>query len=181
VSAVIRLDIVLREAVETPYCDLVTRPTGAAVRQRVLTALRGTPGGEALLDFSGVGLVDFSCADEVVAKLLPEALAMPVTRVVLRGVHEHHADAIEHALTRHGLVVVALLTDSPRPRLLGAVSDDWRDVFGALDRIGRSPALRVAEALAWPVTRAADALAGLVCRRCVLAHPDATFELGAVA
>ncbi len=180
-SAVIRLDIVLREAVETPYRDLVTRPTGAAVRNRVLGVLRDAPGIDALLDFSGVGLVDFSCADEVVAKLLQEALAMPVCRVVLRGVHEHHADAIEHALARHGLIVVALLADTPRPRLLGAVADDWRDAFATLDLLGRVPAGDVAEALAWPLPRAAEALGGLAHRRCVVAHPDATYELGAVA
>ncbi len=180
-TAVIHLDIVLREAVEAPYRDLVTRPTGAAVRSRVLGVLRDAPGGDAQLDFSGVGLVDFSCADEVVAKLLQESQAMPIARVVLRGVHDHHADAIEHALARHDLVVVAVFVDTVRPRLLGAVADDWRDAFGALDQLGRTTADRVAASLTWPEPRAAAALGGLARRRCVLAHPDATFESGAVA
>jgi len=180
-SAVIRLERLLHETVATPYSDLVTRPTGAAVRQRVLEALQEAAGEDAHLDFSAVGLVDFSCADEVVAKLLNQLALLPIVQLRLRGLREDHAEAIEHALLCHGLAVVALLADSPRPRLLGLVPDDWRDAFGVLADMGRAPASPVAEALAWPLARALQALDELAERRCVLAHPDATFELGAVA
>ena len=66
----IRVSRVLRETVNTPYSDLVTRATGAAVRTSIRATIAARPGGTALLDFSEIGLVDFSCADEVVAKLL---------------------------------------------------------------------------------------------------------------
>jgi hypothetical protein len=178
---VIRLDIVLREAVDAPYRDLVTRSTGAAVRNRVLAVLRGISGNDAELDFSQVGLMDYSCADEVVAKLLVETRTLPVFRVLLRGVHENHAEAIDHALARHDLVVVALLASPGRPQLLGAASEDWRAAFHTLDLLGRSAAPPVAERLEWSTARATDALEGLARLRCVLAHADATFELGAVA
>jgi hypothetical protein len=171
----------LREAVATPYRDLVTRPTGAAVRHRVLSALRDTTTGDAQLDFSEVGLMDFSCADEVIAKLLVETLNLPAQRLVLRGVSANHADAIEHALVRYDLVIVAVLTDSPEPRLLGSAPDDWRATFRTLTQLGRSAAPSIADALSWPVWRTTDALEGLAHCRCVVAHPDATFELGAVA
>jgi hypothetical protein len=181
VSTVIRLDLMLREAVATPYRDLVTRPTGAAVRHRVLDALRDTSSADAQLDFSEVGLMDFSCADEVIAKLLVETLDLPLQRLMLRGVSENHADAIEHALVRYDLVIVAILTVSPEPRLLGSVPEDWRAAFRALTQLGRAAAAPIADALSWPVLRAVDALDGLARRRCVVAHPDATWELGAVA
>lgn len=180
-SAIIRLDVMLREAVATPYRDLVTRPTGAAVRHRVLTVLRDALDADAQLDFSQVGLMDFSCADEVIAKLLVEILDLPVQRLMLRGVHENHADAIEHALARYDLVIVAILAESVEPQLLGAASADWRDAFRALTRLGRAAAPPVAAALSWPVARTVDALQGLARRRCVVAYPDATFALGAVA
>ncbi|HEY3933146.1 MAG TPA: hypothetical protein VGL65_00865 [Gemmatimonadales bacterium] len=180
-STVIRLDIVLREAVATPYRDLVTRPTGAAVRNRVITVLRDTVDDDAALDFSEVGLIDFSCADEVVAKLLVVTLGQRIPRLVLRGVQEHHADAIDQALLRYDLVIVAVLADGVEPSLLGAATDDWRTAFGALARLGRAPIRPVADALAWPVARAADALRGLESHRCVVAYPDATFATGAVA
>lgn len=180
-STVIRLERLLHETVATPYSDLVTRPTGAAVRQRILDALGEVVGQEAQLDFSAVGLLDFSCADEVVAKLLSQLAQLPVLRLRLSGLREEHIEAIEHALACHGLAVVALLCDSPRPRLLGRVPDDWRDAFQVLVDLGRAPVPPVAEALAWPVTRTLTALAALAECGCVMAHPDDTFELGAVA
>jgi hypothetical protein len=180
-SSVIRLDIVLREAVATPYSDLVTRQTGAAVRNRLLMVLRDQPGHDAHLDFSEVGLVDFSCADEVVAKLIVASADLPVPRVLLHGVRADHADAIEHALQRLGLVVVAVLIDSDHPLLLGAIPDDCRRAFDALAERGRAAAAAIALVLNWSEPRALEALEGLATRRCVLAHPDATFEFGAVA
>ena len=179
-SAVIRLDLLLHEAVSTPYHDLVTRPTGAAIRARVLRALQDAPGVDVVLDFSAVGVMDFSCADEVVAKLLA-AKDLPAPRVVLLGVSADHADAIEHALTCHGLAVVAVVADAEHPQLLGSVTADGHAVFAALIPFGRTHAALIADALAWPAARAFEALQELAQRRCVLAHPDATFELGAVA
>ncbi|MGH7582334.1 MAG: hypothetical protein ACREL5_03800 [Gemmatimonadales bacterium] len=178
-SAVIRLDVMLHEAVATPYRDLVTRPAGAAVRNRVLAVLRDADDDAAQLDFSEVGLMDYSCADEVVAKLLVEMLNAPGARLSLRGVREHHADAISHALSRYDLVIVALLTDFHEPQLLGTAPADWHDAFGALRSLGRAPAAPVAAALSWPVARTETALRGLAGRRCVVEYPDATF--GAVA
>jgi len=66
----IRIGHLLREAVAAPYRNLVTRPTGAAVRSRIEAALARSNCRTAMLDFSGIELVDLSCADEVVAKLL---------------------------------------------------------------------------------------------------------------
>lgn len=180
-STVIRLDLMLREAVVTPYRDLVTRPTGAAVRNRVLTELRDAAGNDAQLDFSEVGLMDFSCADEVIAKLLMETLGLPILRVTLCGVTDDHADAIEQVLARYELMLIAVWTRSREPRLLGAAPEDWRDAFRALTELGRAPAAPIASALSWSMSRTVDALQGLARRRCVVAHPDDTFELGAVA
>ncbi len=180
-STVIRLDLMLREVVETPYRDLVTRPTGAAVRHRVLTVLRDTAELDAQLDFSEVRLMDFSCADEVIAKLLMETLGHPQQRVLLRGVTEEHADAIDQALARYELLIVATFTRAAEPRLLGNAPDDWRAAFGTLTQLGRAAAAPIAAMLSWPVPRTVDALDGLTRRRCVVAHPDATWELGAVA
>lgn len=175
----IRLDLVLREAVATPYSDLVTRSTGAAVRHHLLATLRDRPLADAHLDFSAVGFMDFSCADEVVAKLLLEVAALPVGRIVLHGLREDHAEAIDHALDRHGLVLAALTADAGRALLLGRAEDDWHPVVSRLhDRGGRVPAAPLADDLAWSLDRTTTALDGLVARRCVLAHPDATFELG---
>ena len=180
-SAVIRLDHMIRETLERPYRDLVTRSTGAAIRQRVLDVLQASMEQDALLDFSEIGVVDFSCADEVVAKLLFAARDLPITRVLLRGLSDDHVEAIEHVLRHQGLVVVAVCTGRPGPTILGAVGDDDRAAFDVLATVGRSAAGPVAAHLSWPVGRANEALDTLAGRRCILAYPDATYELGAVA
>ena len=61
-----------------------------------------------LVDLSSVAILDYSCADEVVAKLLlrerePSGSAF----FVLTGVKAHHRDPIEAVLERHALAVVA--------------------------------------------------------------------------
>ena len=67
----IDLSSVLRRTVCDLYSDLVTRPTGAAVRDGIEKQLSEL-GDRSLtvIDFSHVGLLDYSCADEIVAKLL---------------------------------------------------------------------------------------------------------------
>ena len=180
-STNIRLDLVLREAVETPYRDLLTRPTGAAVRNRVITVLRELNVEDADLDFSDVGLLDFSCADEVIAKLLVATADALTPRVMLRGVREDHAEAIESALSRYGLIVVAVRAESGEMLLLGTAPDDCRAAFAALLPLHRSAVAPLAAVLDWPVARTIDALHELARQRCVIAHPDATYALGAVA
>ena len=66
----IRIGHLLRETAAAPYRNLVTRPTGAAVRDRIEARSPRSDCLTALLDFSDIELLDFSCAEEVVAKLL---------------------------------------------------------------------------------------------------------------
>ena len=67
-----RIDLapMLRDTVATPYSDMVTRSTGAALRNRIEQTIAGVSHRTTQLDFTAIGLLDFSCADEVVAKLL---------------------------------------------------------------------------------------------------------------
>ncbi len=113
----------LRETVQGPYCDLVTRSTGRAVRTSIQQRLE--PGKLALIDFSQVGLVDFSCADEVVAKLLLEPLAG--TTIVLQGLREEQLEAIEHVLEHHDLSALLHDAASGIARMVGRVSPDLRE------------------------------------------------------
>ncbi len=92
---------VLQQSVPGYYADLVTRPTGRAVRQSIERAMLGAEAAVARMDFSGVGCIDYSCADEIIAKLLGE-----VKVLLLRGLTDGHREAIEPVLLGHGLAVV---------------------------------------------------------------------------
>jgi hypothetical protein len=144
----IRIGHLLREAAAAPYRNLVTRPTGAAVRIRIEEALAGSPGMTALLDFSGIELVDLSCADEVVAKLLLAA--------------------------RTAYFVV--LQDSREPRLLGWVRADARRAFACVCDHGPLAVFDLCAMLRWPEPRGREALHDLAIHRLVrpigeLYHP----------
>jgi hypothetical protein len=96
---------VLQESVSGVYADLVTRPTGRVVRERIERAIAGKGGGEvtvARMDFTGVGCIDYSCADEIVAKLLRDRPAV----LVLSGITDGHREAIEPVLSGHGLAAL---------------------------------------------------------------------------
>jgi len=99
----ISVHTVLRESSSGVYADLVTRPTGRVVRERIEQAIAaaGAPA-IARMDFTGVGCMDYSCADEIVARLLRARPAV----LLLRGITEGHRDAMEPVLAAHGLAVV---------------------------------------------------------------------------
>lgn len=128
-----RIDVglVLRHSANHPYANLVTRHTGAAVRRCIeveIAALRD--GDVALLDFSHIGLMDYSCADEIVAKLLQAYIApnAPSAYVVFHGITDAHLEAIEDVLLHHSLALVVHFADGAA-RLVGSVSDDERAVW----------------------------------------------------
>ncbi len=163
----IRLGHLLREAVTTPYRNLVTRPTGAAVRGRIERALAESGCRTALLDFSDVDLLDLSCADEIVAKLLLVSAPCPDRYVVLWGLRDDQVEAIDHVLSHQHLAVAALAAEAAVLDVLGAVDGDARAAFGCVAERGPVSAGAVAEALAWAEARARAALDLLAARRLV--------------
>jgi hypothetical protein len=173
----IRIGHLLREAVAAPYRNLVTRPTGAAVRTRIEQTLAGSSCLTALLDFSEIELVDLSCADEVVAKLL--LADRNAYFFVLQGLREDQHEAIDHVLTHHRLAVAAVPPEKGEPRLLGWVPADAREAFGCICSRGPLGAGDLARALGWLESRSREALRSLAARRLVrplgdLYHPVPT-------
>ncbi len=93
------------------YSHLVTRPTGRAVRLAVEERLaESTHPSLSVIDLSEVHVLDYSCADEVVAKLLlrwTEPRTRPEVFLLFKGLHDHHRGPVEAVLDRHGLAAVA--------------------------------------------------------------------------
>ncbi|HYW49814.1 MAG TPA: hypothetical protein VE861_04360, partial [Gemmatimonadaceae bacterium] len=100
------LPLDLRMALARAECDLysnlVTRATGRAVRSQLEEMLGEMQGQRlAVLDFTHVGILDFSCADEIVAQLLlrfgaglPSHAPTPATPsyFMFRGLAEAHLE-----------------------------------------------------------------------------------------
>ena len=121
------------------YSNLVTRPTGRAVRMGLEQQLLEAAAGGAclsILDFSQVRVMDYSCADEVVAKLLMRYVApdRPVNAYfIARGLQDHHLEAVEAVLDRHGLLLAAE-ENHREPRLLGPATSVERHCWSVLVR-----------------------------------------------
>ena len=66
---------ILKEELKNGSSDLVTRPSGQAIRGRIERDIV-KEGDRAVisLDFSKIGVIDYSCADEIVAKLVSRLL-----------------------------------------------------------------------------------------------------------
>lgn len=163
----------VRRNVASLYSSLLTRPTGQAVRLAIENVLAEETGRLALsvIDLSQVTIIDFSCADEVVAKLLLRFLGKERPSeafFIFRGLKELHRDPIEVVLERHALAAVAE-TESGAFVLLGSTSRAEEKVWGALERRGG-----VGEAEAddiFPLPDARKVLDRLVVRRVAFHHP----------
>jgi len=163
----------VRRNVASLYSSLVTRPTGQAVRlaiENVLTEETG-PVSLSVIDLSQVTVIDFSCADEVVAKLLLRFLEDDRPRdafFVFRGIRELHRDPIEVVLERQTLAVVSE-TESGAYEVIGSTSWKELEVWQALEGRGRVMPGEVKGLV--PGNGADETLGLLVRRRLVFRNP----------
>lgn len=156
---------ILNETTAAARPDLVTRPTGRAVRDAI--EVRVTEGGRtpsvSVIDFTRIRVLDFSCADEVVAKLLVRYMRHDRPRdafFLFRAVGEIHRHAVEEVLGRHGLAAVCDL--GAGYELLGPTSPEERRAWLALERRQRIGPGELASELG---ERSGPVLRGLAARR----------------
>jgi len=101
---------ILREELKNGSRDLVTRGSGQVIRDRIEKDIEKEKDGEVIaLDFSNIGIIDYSCADEVVAKLVSRLLSGEYgdKYIVLTGLNENQKENIEVALERKNLALMA--------------------------------------------------------------------------
>ncbi len=161
----------VRKTVTSLYSHLVTRPTGRAVRMAIETQLSGTVARSlSLIDLSEVTILDFSCADEVVAKLLQRYWDDTAHEAffVFCGVREPHRDQIQVVLERQSLIAVAE-TGPGTFELLGTPTLAEADSWSSLERRGLLEPDGLTEFL--PDEEARAALDRLVDRRVAFRSP----------
>jgi hypothetical protein len=102
----------LKEELKNGSSDLVTRPSGQVMRERIEKEIQQESDGEIIaLDFSQIGIIDYSCADEIIAKLISRLLANEYgdRYIILAGVNDNQKENIEVALERKDLPVMVEL------------------------------------------------------------------------
>lgn len=156
------------------YSYLVTRHTGRAVRLSIEERLADFDRHVlTVLDLRNVPLIDFSCADEVVAKLVvrhAHRAGRGGQRFFLfRGVADHHLGPIESTLSRQGLAIAAESVDG-QPLLLGEIDSLAALAWHEICRVGRGTPIAVAATLKVDENAVRLAIDELESRRLIL--PD---------
>ncbi len=157
------------------YSHLVTRPTGRAVRLAIEQQLQEMNRPVlSLVDFSSVAILDYSCADEVVAKLLlalRDGMGGGRAWVLFRGLREFHRDPVEAVLERHTLGAVLQEGEGGAGELMGATPEEDRALWNEVEALGRVPAAEIPQ-LAPAGSLAMDRLELLVRDRLLFRHPQ---------
>jgi hypothetical protein len=181
----IDLGTVLRQTLSANlYSNLVTRPTGAAVRTQIELLMQTSERSLTVIDFSHVAMIDFSCADEVIAKLLMrhgggQEDASREAYFVFRGMTDDHWDAIEAVLERHGLALV--VESESGMELVGVLEDRERRAFQAIKRRGRAESWELAGDLDEPEPAVRHALDRMWHRRLIMRRGDDYMPVGDLA
>jgi hypothetical protein len=138
-----------KEELKNGSCDLVTRHSGQVIRERIERDIAKEDDGTVVrLDFSKIGIIDYSCADEIVAKLVSRLLSGEYgdRYIVLSGLNENQRENIEVALERKGLAVMGRMKDGENV-LLGNLNNYLKETLLFILKKGKITAKELSESL----------------------------------
>ncbi len=142
------LSKLLKEELGNGSKDLVTRPSGEAIRRRIERDMEKEPDGSVIgLDFSKIGVIDYSCADEIIAKLVSRLLSGEYgdRYLLLTGLNDNQKENIEVALERKGLAVLVEMRDGKRT-VLGELHNYLKDTMEFVGKKKKATAKDLADA-----------------------------------
>jgi hypothetical protein len=159
----------LKEELKNGSSDLVTRPSGQAIRERIEKDISKEKNGEVIaLDFSKIGIIDYSCADEIVAKLMSRLISGEYGEkyIVLTGLNDNQRENIEVALERKDLAVIAQMKDG-RKIVMGSINNYLRETLNLIFKKNKLTANDLSSALKLPANTSGTRLLNLHKKRLV--------------
>ncbi|MFO0793288.1 MAG: hypothetical protein U0586_04410 [Candidatus Brocadiaceae bacterium] len=160
---------ILKEELKNGSNDLVTRHSGQVIRERVEHDISKESEGEIVaLDFSRIGIIDFSCADEIVAKLISRLLSGEYgdKYITLTELNENQKENIEVALERKDLAIMAGLKDGKK-MLLGSLNNYLKETLQLILKKERITAKGLSEAMKLAANTSGTRLLNLYKKRLV--------------
>ncbi|MDH7499328.1 MAG: hypothetical protein QHH30_02975 [candidate division NC10 bacterium] len=153
----------MKERLSNGSRNLVTRETGRQMREALEERFQAEPEeAVVILDFKGVGVLDYSCADEVVAKLISRLNAGEYGNryLLLRGLNATQKENIEVALERKRLAALSLREDKSW-EVLGVLNNYLRETLEEVMREGRITARDLADVEDLEINTSSTRLANL--------------------
>jgi hypothetical protein len=167
----------LKEELKNGSSDLVTRQSGQIIRERIERDIAKEKDGDIIaLDFSKIGIIDYSCADEIVVKLISRLVSGEYgdRYVVLKGLNENQKENIEVALERKDLAVMAEIRksgvkgqESGVKALLGSLNNYLLETLNLILIKGKITAGELSEELNLPANTSGTRLLNLHKKRLV--------------
>lgn len=153
----------LKEELKNGSNDLVTRQSGQAIRERIERDIAKEKDGDVIaLDFSRAGIIDYSCADEIVAKLISRLISSEYgdRYIVLKGLNENQKENIEVALERKDIAVMAEMRDGKKT-VIGNLNNYLLETLKLILHKGKITAGELSEELNLPANTSGTRLLNL--------------------
>lgn len=160
---------ILKEELKNGSSDLVTRQSGQRIRDRIEADISKEKDGTVIaLDFSRIGVIDYSCADEIVAKLISRLWAGEYGEkfIVLIGLSDTQKENIEVALERKGITAMAAMRDGSKV-LLGSLHNYLKDTLNLVLKKGSLSAKELSEGMSIEANTSGTRLLNLYKKRLV--------------
>lgn len=190
-SVIIDLYQLLKEEIGNGSPNLVTRETGRIILERIERELEKAE--VIYLDFSKIGIIDYSCADEIIAKLVSRLLSgeYGVKFIVLTDLNPTQEENIHVALEKKKLALLKQTTSkglTPKKgsrtakgqglEIIGFIANHLREVFDLVNERGRLTAKELSDELNLELNTAATRLLNLYKKYLVTRTEETSLEGG---
>lgn len=181
----------LKEEIGNGSPNLVTRETGRIILERIERELEKAE--VIYLDFSKIGIIDYSCADEIIAKLVSRLLSgeYGVKFIVLTDLNPTQEENIHVALEKKKLALLkqtAIKGLTPKKgsrtakgqglEIIGFIANHLREVFDLVNERGKLTAKELADELDLELNTAATRLLNLYKKYLVTRTEETSSEGG---
>jgi len=160
--------------------NLVTRETGKIVRRAIENRIGKEPEGTVVvLDFCHVGIIDFSCADEIIAKLVARLNSQEYGDkfIILKELSHNQEENINVAMERKRLAILSF-KEGGGWRILGILNPYLTEALNYVMERGTITARELADITQAEISAASTKLINLHKLRLVLRESENLPERG---
>jgi hypothetical protein len=159
----------LKEELRNGSSDLVTRTSGQVIRTRIERDMGQEQEGEIIaLDFTQIGIIDYSCADEIIGKLISRLLSGEYgdKYLILTGLNENQKENIEVALEKKDLAVIAEMNNGTK-QFIGSLNNYLKETLLLILGRGSITARELSESMSLEMNTSGTRLLNLHKKRLV--------------
>lgn len=160
---ILKLGNIVKQELKNGSTNLVTRETGRIILDRIEREIREIGKGETLvLDFSDVKVIDYSCADEVIAKLITRLKGDEYgdKYVILQNLSPSQKENIHVALERKDLAILATTLDK-NWEIIGILNNYLSETLQTIMKSGEISARELSDKLKLELNTASTRLLNL--------------------